>query len=537
MKQVKYILLFLLYSAIVWGQQSSNVTLLSNLNQYPSIGYNDIWGYTDSQGREYALLGTQHGTSIIEITNPLLPVERAFIPGPNSLWRDIKTHSTYAYVTTEGTGTGRGLQIIDLSNLPASATLANTIETWFTRAHNLYIANGFAYVVGTNNGGGMHILDLTNPINPTRTAYYTASGYIHDVYVWNDTAYASAESTYDMVNLTNKSTPQLINKSAALGGIYAHSGWLTEDKRYFIGCEEFNVRDITVWDLQDRSTWSLVVPSFQTASNTPVHNVFVKGNYAHVAYYKDGYVVLDISDPTNPSIAGFYDTYPSNAGTYAGVWGAYPFFPSGAVIASDMSTGLYIFSFNGDPYIPVELTAFSAMVTANGVTLSWTTATELNNYGFEIERKNSDSEFYTIGFVEGNGTTTESKNYSYADNSLNQSGIYYYRLKQVDNDGSYDYSNEIKVDFIQPNDFVLKQNYPNPFNPLTTIEFAIGQTSFVKLEVYNSLGEKVADLLNEPKEQGSYKINFNSDNLSSGIYFAKLEAGSNIKTIKMSLMK
>ncbi len=537
MKVVNCFLSSILLSVTIFAQ-SQNTTLLSNLNQYPAIGYTDCWGYVDSQGREYALIGTQHGTSIIEITNPTQPVERAFIPGPNSQWREMKTDGTYAYIVTEGTGTGRGLQIVDLSNLPTSATLVNTVETWFTRAHEIFVTDGYAYVVGTNGGGGMHILDLSNPTNPARTAYYTSSGYIHDVYVWNDTAYASSEDTYDLVDLSNKSNPQLISQSAALPGIYAHSGWLTEDKRYFIACEEFDVRDITVWDLQDRSTWSLVVPSFATTTNTPVHNPFVKGNFAYVSYYNDGLVVLDISDPTNPVQVGQYDTYPGTSGTYTGAWGTYPFFPSGNVIISDMQTGLYVVDFLGDGATPVELVSFTAQVTANGINLNWETATELNNYGFEIERKSEiESEWKIVGLIPGAGTSTENKKYSYTDKSLNQAGRYYYRLKQMDNDGSFSYSSEIKVEYFQPNEFLLKQNYPNPFNPNTNIEFVLGEDSFVKLEVYNSLGEKVADLLNENKEQGIYKINFNSNKLPSGIYIAKMEAGSKIQTIKMSLLK
>ena len=536
MKSVYFILSIICISTIIVAQ-SSNVTLLSHLNQYSSAGYNDCWGYTDSQGREYALLGTGSGTSIVEITDPHQPVERAFIPGSNSVWRDIKTHDHYMYMVSEG---GSGLQIVDLSNLPNGATLIGNNTTYFTTAHNLFIADGYAYIVGANTGGGIHILSLANPTSPVQTAYYSASGYVHDVYVWNDTAYASAGSsqTYDLVNLSNKSNPQLIDKSLSLPSIYAHSGWLTEDKRYFIACEEFNVRDITVWDLQDRSNWNLVVPTFQTASNTPVHNVFVKGNFAHISYYKDGYVVLDIADPTNPVIAGYYDTYPSSSGTYAGAWGCYPYFLSGAVIISDINTGLYVFDFLGDGVLPVELTSFTAQITNNGITLKWETATEINNYSFQIERKfDNKNEWKTVGLVEGAGNTTATTKYTFTDNSLLQPGSYYYRLKQIDTDGTFSYSKEIKVDFIQPNDFVLKQNYPNPFNPSTTIEFVLGEKSFVKLEVFNSLGEKVADLLNENKEEGSYKINFYASNLPSGIYIAELRAGNRVLTEKMSLLK
>jgi len=326
---------------------AQNVTLLGSLNPYPGAAYANIWGYA-AGGREYAIMGVTGGTTIIDVTVPSTPVEVAFIPGPLAPpyeWREIKTHLNYVYVVSEGTGSGAGMQIIDLSNLPVSASLAATYTATFTRAHEIFIADGYAYVVGTSQGG-MHILDLSNPTNPVQVGYYGASGYVHDVHVWNDTAYVSSADTYDLVDLSNKATPQLISQSAALPGIYAHSGWLTEDKRYFIACEEFNVIDLTVWDLQDRSTWDLVVPSWQMPGTSPIHNIFILGNYAHISYYKEGYVVLDISDPTNPIFAGQYDTYPgSGGGTYNGVWGVDPYLPSGNTIVSDMSTGLYICKF------------------------------------------------------------------------------------------------------------------------------------------------------------------------------------------------
>jgi len=351
---VFYSLLY--FNSIAVGQ---NVTLLGSLNPYPTKVYTDIWGY-EAGGREYAFLGVTGGTSIIDVTNPANPVEIVFIPGPLAPpyeWRDFKTHSHYLYITSEGSGTGSGLQIVDLSQLPDTANLVNTFNQTFTRAHNLYIDNGFAYIVGTSLGG-IHILDLADPVNPVQTAYYGASGYVHDVYVWNDTAYASSADTYDLINVTNKSNPQLISQSVALPGIYAHSGWLTEDKRYFIACEEFNERDIIVWDLVDRTTWDLVVPTWQMAGASPVHNVFVLGDYAHISYYKDGYVVLDISDPTNPQFAGQYDTYPgSGGGTYNGAWGVYPYLTSGNVIVSDMATGLYICKFT-PPTTKVENSDF-----------------------------------------------------------------------------------------------------------------------------------------------------------------------------------
>ena len=465
------------------------------------------------------------GTSIVNLANPQNPVEVAFIPGPQSIWRDIKVHNTYAYVVTEQTGSGQGLQIIDLSQLPTTATLVNTIDTWFSRAHNIFIDDGFAYVIGTESGGGMHILDLSNPVNPTRTSYYTGSGYIHDVYVWNDTVVACAEDVYDLVDVTNKSNAQLISSSIALPGIYAHSGWMTEDKRYFFGTEEFNQVDITVWDLVDRTSWNLVVPSWEMSSNSTVHNLFIEGNYAHVSYYSDGYVVLDISDPLNPTLAGQYDT--------PDMWGCYPYLPSGITICSDIDNGLWVFQFEGG--VPVELSSFTASASGNSVTLDWTTATETNNQGFEIQKKSGD-EFYTIGFVTGSGTTTEPRNYSYKDKNL-ENGVYVYRLKQFDFDGTSSFSEEIIVEVSNPSEFVLNQNYPNPFNPSTNIKFSLPISGYTNLSVYNMVGEKVSELVNEVLPEGEYNLRFDGANLPSGIYIAKLSSESYRQTIKMTLLK
>jgi choice-of-anchor B domain-containing protein len=528
---MKIFLVFLFTAGFLAAQ--TNVSLLSNLNEYPSIGYNDIWGYVDASGNEYALLGVENGTSIINVTNPINPVEVTFIPGGSqSVWRDIKTWGTYAYVVSDFTSDG--LQIIDLSQLPTTATLVNQITTWFTRAHNIYIDNGYAYVIGTEGGGGMHILDLSNPVNPTRTFYYTGSNYIHDVYVWNDTAYAAAEDSYDLINVTNKNNPQLISVSLTLPGIYAHSGWLTENKRYFVGTEEFNVRDITVWDLVDRSSWNLAVPTWSLQNSSIIHNLFILGNYAHISYYTSGYVVLDITDPTNPQVAGQYDTYPSNnSGNYAGAWGCYPFLPSGNTLVSDMQTGLYVVHFDG--MVPVELSSFTAEVADENVTLKWTTSSEKNNQGFEIQKR-SETEYYTIGFVEGNGTTTDISNYAYTDKNV-ESGTYYYRLKQVDFDGSSEYSDEIFVEITSPADFVLEQNFPNPFNPATNIRFNLPTTDFVNISVYNLVGEKVSELVNGELQQGEHNLTFNASELPSGIYIAKLSAGNFNQSIKMTLLK
>ena len=186
--------------------------------------------------------------------------------------------------------------------------------------------------------------------------------------------------------------------------------------------------------------------------------------------------------------------------------------------------------------VPVELTSFSATTNNNDVILNWSTATELNNYGFEVQRSVASSEFVTVGFVNGNGTTTEARSYRFVDAGLS-AGSYTYRLKQVDFDGTFSYSNEVNVDVTAPIQFELAQNYPNPFNPSTTIKFAIPQSSEVTLKVYNALGQEVSTLINQFMESGVHTINFDASSLNSGIYFYKLDANQFSDVRKMTLIK
>jgi photosystem II stability/assembly factor-like uncharacterized protein len=188
------------------------------------------------------------------------------------------------------------------------------------------------------------------------------------------------------------------------------------------------------------------------------------------------------------------------------------------------------------PPLPVELTSFTASSNGKEVILRWSTASEINNKGFEIQRNTEPEEFFTVGFVNGHGTTSEEQNYSYSDRNLND-GEYHYRLKQVDFDGSYEYSDIIEVDFRAINSYLLEQNYPNPFNPTTTIGFSLQYKSNVKITILNAIGEEVAVALNEEREAGFYQVEFNAANLPSGVYFYQLRVGSFIDTKKMILLK
>jgi hypothetical protein len=191
-----------------------------------------------------------------------------------------------------------------------------------------------------------------------------------------------------------------------------------------------------------------------------------------------------------------------------------------------------------DP-VPVELVSFTASVTQNNVILLWQTATETNNSGFEIlhSAQNDNSIWKRIGFVEGHGSTTEPNNYSFVDESL-PTGSYSYKLVQIDYDGTRNESEVVIVEVSnQPSEYVLEQNHPNPFNPTTTIKYSIPVNGFVMLRVFNTIGEEVRILVNEFKSAGSYEVSLNAENLASGIYYYRIDAGEFSASKKMILMR
>jgi hypothetical protein len=195
---------------------------------------------------------------------------------------------------------------------------------------------------------------------------------------------------------------------------------------------------------------------------------------------------------------------------------------------------------SGEPYtgpLPVELSSFSAVILESGIKLKWRTETEVNNYGFEILRQAQDDKWDVLGFVEGHGNSNSPKEYNFTDNEVNAAGIYSYRLKQIDNDGSYEFSKTIKVNIGSPISFELNQNYPNPFNPSTTIRFSVSESSFINLLIFNSLGEKIEERVNEVKDPGVHTIEFNAQDLPSGTYFYRIQINDFTQTKKMILIK
>lgn len=325
---------------------SKNVSLLAHFHTYSR--YSACCSYVHHDGREYAVLGTETGTSIVNVTNPAASYEVGFIPGLTSIWREMKQYRTWLYVSTEALG--GGLQIIRMTD-PEHPVLAGTYTTTFNAGHTVTVDTTRALILvnGTRMNGaptGMRILSVANPESPVDIGGYTAD-YVHDSWMRGTTLYAASILT-GFLRVFDTSTPsspsQIVNWTYT--GAKSHSGETSKDGRYLYVCDEINYSTLKVFDMLDPQAHPLV---YETTVNplSIVHNVHVKRDTAFVAWYTEGIRLFDITDPTLPTEWGYYDTYPSFSGGYHGVWDV-AYFPSGTFIASDIESGLYVFRGNPD---------------------------------------------------------------------------------------------------------------------------------------------------------------------------------------------
>ena len=325
-----------------------NVTYISDLAYSESL--NDIWGYAAPDGTEYALVGAANGTSIVSLADPNNPVEVAYVPGDNSIWRDIKTWDTFAYVTTdEGND---GLTVIDMSDLPNSVSSYNITNVpglgTLNTCHNIYIDEfGYAYLAGCNlNNGGMIFYDCaTDPANPIY-AGPAPNTYSHDVYVRDNLMYSSEinAGVFSIYDVTDKDNVLLLgNQPTAFN--FTHNAWLSDDGNFLFTTDELGNAPIGSYDVSDPTDILVMdqfVPLITEGDGVIPHNVHVWNDWIIISYYSDGCIVVDGANPGNLIEVGNFDTYiPANTG-FNGAWGAYPFLPSGLILISDIGNGLYV---------------------------------------------------------------------------------------------------------------------------------------------------------------------------------------------------
>jgi len=331
---------------------------------------NDVWGWHDPiTGHEYALLGMTNGTAFVDITDPENPVFIGRMPTQTvaSAWRDIKVFEDHAYVVADGAG-AHGMQVFDLTRLrvgqaPPQTLLPNVVYGDFENAHNLAIneATAFAYAVGTNTcNGGLHMIDILTPNNPLFAGCHSDAE-THDTqcvvyqgpdsdYTGREICFSSTGNDFGIDDVTVKSAPVTISATTYPDLAFVHQGWATEDHRYFLLGDEFDEINFGVptrthvFDIGD-----LDAPVYLFAYEGPTaatdHNLYVRGDLVFEANYTSGLSVLNIGDLGNAELAeiGFFDTFPtSDAAGTSGAWSVYPYLPSGAIIVSDRTTGLFL---------------------------------------------------------------------------------------------------------------------------------------------------------------------------------------------------
>jgi len=348
-----------------------NISLLSVVspettnNWYASqTKYAGCYGWHNPiDNREYAIIGSTKGNHFIEVSQPQNPIVRDFVPGAsqNSLWREIKTYQQYAYLVSDDNGSK--FQIVDMSYLPDSVHIVYNSSALFTKAHTLFVDGNKLYcggvsVIGASGAISMVVYDLSNPANPVLLRSlkqdYPSITYVHDMFVKNDTIYASAgnQGLYILkFNTTTNTFNLLADYTSYFEAGYNHSSYLTTDSKTLAFCDEvpagLTVKLIDVSDLNNIQ----LKDTIRSHVGSTAHNPYItNSNHLIVSYYQDGVYIYDVSNSNNAQITGFFDTdylhglndnY-SFSTPYRGCWGVYPYLPSGILLASDMQNGLFV---------------------------------------------------------------------------------------------------------------------------------------------------------------------------------------------------
>lgn len=553
------------------AQTGYNVTVAGQMNKYGSnpaaSNYSEVWGWTDTvKNKEYAMIGTPLGTSLVDIS--VTPVkEAAFLMGPasNYNYHEFRTYKNYLYIGAEGTDLARraGIQIVDLSTLPDSATfkkvfvwtdtttLAPLTTKKYYRAHTVSIDRHYLYVNG-GDFGGTRIMDISDPLNPLQVGSYGkgSTPYVHDAYIRNDTLYAAAINAgrLDIVDLSTKghytqlTTAHVISKTPTVPEGRTHQVWLSEDgNTMFVASEASGTSfayNLHIYDITNRSN-PVQIATWTSSANKSIHNVFVKGDFIYIAYYADGFRVLDISTPSVPIEVAFYRTYTNpttNPPFFVGAWGVYPYFPSGKIAVSDMNTGLYILDVDEKKGGRVTGTVTDAATQLELADVVVTVQEMGRTYSTNLSGE------YLYGSAEGPHTVSFSKTgYITKVESIT---THPKRLDTVNISLTPTAGTAVtELHRSIPAEFRLEQNFPNPFNPSTRIIFSLSSSSpgglpqRTTLHVHNSLGQIVQTMIDQPLSAGTYSVECTADALPSGVYFYSLTSGTQRSTKKMVLTR
>ena len=374
--------IFCFLSFLGFSQIDLNLDLVSRVDAFE--GSNDVWGFEHSNGTEYAILGTRSSTKIYSLANPTFPQEVAVFPGPVTTWRDIKNHNDYVYVTTDGDNFTSGLVIIDMTdpdNIESKVWseplfIGNTIDS-LKACHNLYIDDGFAYLSGCNiSAEGVIILDIeTDPLNPNMVGF-ADQAYAHDVFVKGDRMYTSEirEGWFGVYDISNKANPVRIAVQET-GTAFTHNAWTDEEENLIFTTDERPNAYLEAYDISDLSDIKLVSryrPPETEFNGVIPHNTHYLDGFLITSWYTDGVVVVDANKPDNLIKVAAYDTWDGEDGGFNGCWGAFPYLPSGLLLASDRASGLYVFSpsYKRACYLEGTVTSLATGLPINGASIT-----------------------------------------------------------------------------------------------------------------------------------------------------------------------
>jgi len=513
-----YLVIFTLF--IIGSTFSQNeVEMLGHLPY--SNDLSDVWGYVDEEGNEYALVGVYNGFSVVDVTDPANPEEVYFLSGPQSIWRDLKTWGDYAYVSNESS---QGVLIVDLSPLPDGQITSTTNFTGssygFESAHNLYIDElGKMYIFGADNGsGGAIICDVSeNPMEPVELGRFN-DYYLHDGMARGDTLWGAAIYQGELlaIDVSNPSNPSIMG-SVSTPGQFAHNCWVSDDGTHVFTTDEISDGYIGAYNVEDLGNM-FETDRIQSSpgSNVIPHNVHVRNDFLITAYYTDGIVIHDASNPNNITLVGEYDTSPDYSGSgYNGSWGAYPFLPSGNILASDIEEGLYILGFD-----------FVRAAFVQGVVKDSIAGNPIFNVQVEVIGTELATQTLFDGSFEFASTFSGSYDIQFTKDSYETKiieGVEFVQGETVDLE--IDLKSTISVSIDEKSFDKNLEIFPNPSNKEFTLSIKndMAPGGQLSISVYNMMGVLVESM--EAVETAG-EIKFGSS-LSPGVYFVEMSDGVN----------
>lgn len=525
---------------------------------FGSSGGNDIWGWTDPQsGREYALMGLRDGTGMVDITDPAVPVVLGKLPTSTepSVWRDIKVYENYAFVVSEAPG--HGMQVFDLTTLrgmsgdnervlEAELTFHGPDDHALGSAHNIVMNedSGFAYAVGAEEcAGGLYMIDVRDPMNPSYSGCFDEDGYSHDAqcvnyhgpdadYTGHEICIGANEDTITAVDVTDKSNPVMLGKGEYPTPGYTHQGWFTEDHRYFITNDELdeiqgfvsNTRSM-VFDLADLDTPELI--GIYASENTSAdHNMYVLGDRVYQANYTSGLQVLDLSQVADGvlSHAGWFDIYPeTDAAQFNGSWSVFPYYASGTIVVSGVEGGLFVVRPSSSESL--ALSNLDASSSDGSATVTWSPAGS-TSAPFTVQMRREGGNYETVGQVGANGP------YS-LDIATMSPGNHTFRLTQYVG-GTIRVSDETSVSVAAPSNFRLSGLMEDADTETGSIALTVAESQDVRIALTDAHGNHVKTIFDgELESNEAHMFRVSGPGLNAGRYTLEIAGATFSETLRI----